>query len=271
MLRQARENTVALTVEIESVNETSIDASVEIFNKVGHRFPSGVGFRRAFLEVLALQDVDGTEQVVWGSGRTNSVGVIVDGSGQPLATEFLDRKVPGNPIPLYQPHHQTIDAQDQVQIYEELVLNAENEFTTSFIHRDRHPKDNRLVPVGYLAPGSPEFTRRFGESEIIAAFMDATEPEGGAREDPDFGPGRDKVSYKNSLPAGLDPRQLTIRATMYYQSIPPYWLHQRFSLAPDQPATRRLYYLASHLATKGTSIENWVLPLVSASAAVTGN
>ena len=264
MLRQARDDTVALDLKIHAVDNASIEASVEVFNKVGHRFPSGVGFRRAFLEVVALRQVEGGEQIVWGSGRTNSVGVIVDGSGQPLKTEFLDRKEP----PRYQPHHRVIESQDQVQIYEELVLNAKDEFTTSFVHRDKHPKDNRLLPVGYLAPGSAKFAKKFGGSEIVKAFMVATEPEGEAKKDEDFAPGRDRVSYKISLPAGVDPQELTVRATMYYQAIPPYWLHQRFSTAPDQPATQRLYYLASHLTTEGTPIENWTLPLTSASATV---
>ena len=93
-------------------------------------------------------------------------------------------------------------------------------------------------------------------------------PEGAAVKDTDFGPGRDSVTYQMDLPWGLDPRNLSVRATMYYQAIPPYWLHQRFSLAPDGPATRRLYYLASHLNTVGTAIEDWKLKLVSAEASV---
>lgn len=51
---------------------------------------------------------------------------------------------------------------------------------------------------------------------------------------------------------------------MYYQSIPPYYLKQRFVTAPNGPATQRLYYLTSHLNVQGTAIEDWKLPLVSA-------
>lgn len=39
-----------------------------------------------------------------------------------------------------------------MQIYEELVLDAHNRFTTSFIHRNAHPKDNRLLPFGFIDP-----------------------------------------------------------------------------------------------------------------------
>jgi hypothetical protein len=37
----------------------------------------------------------------------------------------------------------------QVQIYEELVTDADGNYTTSFIRRNRIPKDNRLLPKGW--------------------------------------------------------------------------------------------------------------------------
>src|SRR5690606_6696290 len=84
-------------------------------------------------------------RVIWASGRTNGAGVIVDGNNQPLVTEFLPN------ANQFQPHYQTITREDEVQIYEELNLNALNEFTTSFVHRVQSPKDNRLLPQGWRA------------------------------------------------------------------------------------------------------------------------
>jgi hypothetical protein len=272
MLRQAREDTVALEVGISAYAPGALEATVEVTNKVGHRFPSGVGFRRAFLELLVVREIAGRDEIVWGSGRTNSVGVIVDGNGAPLRTEFLDHPDPASQagIPLYQKHHDVITSQDQVQIYEELVLDADNRFTTSFVHRAAHPKDNRLLPFGSIDPveDPKAFQARFGADETIRAFMKATRPEGSAENDTNFAPGTDTVTYKIALPEGLDPRHLKVKATMYYQTIPPYWLKQRFTSAPDQPGTQRLYYLTSHLNTAGTPIESWKLPLVTASAYV---
>ncbi|MFW2543883.1 hypothetical protein ACN2XU_14670 [Primorskyibacter sp. 2E107] len=240
-------------------------AKVRVANKTGHRLPSGVGFRRAFLEVKA---VDARGKTVWCSGCTDGAGVIVDGHKQPLDTEFLDVVPPGETIALYQPHHQIITDQSQVQIYEELTQNAERDFTTSFVHRVYHPKDNRLTPLGALKPGTPEFTRKFGDSEITTAFMKATLPEGKAAADRDFLPGMDSLEYRMTLPAGTDPSQMTVTATLYSQAIPPYYLKQRFETAPDGLATQRLYYLASRLETKGTLIEDWKLATASASAAL---
>ncbi len=265
MVRQAREATVDLALALVDVPvKGPLVAEVIVTNKVGHRFPSGVGFRRAFLEVLARKKSTG--EVVWGSGRTNSVGVIVDGKGTPLASEFLPNEN------TFQPHYQEIRGEDQVQIYEELTLNARRDFTTSFIHRVTHKKNNRLLARGWLS-GEHLATK----SAIVKQFLAATDPQGeSVHGDPDFGDnggkgasGMDHIRYVMSLPAGVDNADVAVTATIYYQSIPPYFLAQRFKIAPKGEATRRLYYLASRLATKGTPIEDWKLRLVSSTTDAT--
>ena len=55
------------------------------------------------------------------------------------------------------------------------------------------------------------------------------------------------------------------------QSWAPYYLKDRFTNVPEGPegeARRRLYYLTSHLETRGTVIEDWKFPLVEAHAIV---
>ena len=115
MLRQAQEGTVKLAIDADGVtfdrSTNTLTAGIAVTNLTGHRFPSGVTFRRAFVEFLVLEDND----VIWASGRTNAVGLIVDGSGSdPLPTEFLDKTGPdgrsnsqaGNHFVNYQPHYQ---------------------------------------------------------------------------------------------------------------------------------------------------------------------
>ena len=80
--------------------------------------------------------------------------------------------------------------------------------------------------------------------------------------------GGDQLVYEVALPKGIDVSRLTVRATLYSQSIPPSWLHQRFSTAPNGMATKRLYYMTSHLNLAGTPMENWKLKLVSDSTSV---
>lgn len=260
MVRQAEKATVDLDVHVSSLSGNQLTVDVSVQNKTGHRFPSGVAFRRAFLELLVM---DAQGNIVWSSGRTNSVGVLIDGAGKPLKTEFLPDKN------TYQPHYQVITRQDQVQIYEELVQNADFDFTTSFIHRVHDIKDNRLLPMGWR---DADFFKNQGE--VIFQFMESTDPR--VTGDPDYEdqgpgfPGKDHLKYQISLPAPLNTAGLTVQATMYYQSIPPYYLQQRFSTAPEGAATQRLYYLTSHLNTEGTAIENWKLPLVSVSSRYEG-
>ncbi|MGR3803106.1 cytochrome P460 family protein [Marinibacterium profundimaris] len=264
MALQAAHETADVTLDL-SPGYGGLVARVGVTNKTGHRLPSGVGFRRAFLEVRAVDQAGNT---LWCSGCTNAVGVIVDGTGTPLRTEFLDVVPEGADTALYQPHYSVITDQTQVQIYEELTQNAEGAFTTSFVHRIHHPKDNRLTPMGALTPGTPAFTEKFGDSAVTAAFMKATIPEGRAAEDPGFRPGSHRLEYRMALPAGTDPARVTVTATLYYQAIPPYYLKQRFDTAPDGPATQRLYYLASRLKTEGTRIEDWKLATAQASASL---
>ena len=262
MAIQARDETSDVSVTVDA-RDGGVVALVGVTNKTGHRFPSGVGFRRAFLEVKATAP-DG--EVVWCSGCSNDVGVILGADGEPLKTEFLNYVPEGKTEALYQPHYDVINNQDQVQIYEELTQDADKTFTTSFIRRIFHPKDNRLLPHGWRGPGTPEFTEKFGTSEVTTAFMKATRPEGNAHDDPNFTPGGDRLRYQIDLPYGVDPADVTVTATLMYQAIPPYYLKQRFETAPDRPATQRLYYLASRLKTQGTLIDGWKIRVQSASA-----
>lgn len=286
MVRQGREETATLAIDVVSAAGGKVTADVTVGNLVGHRLPSGVAFRRVWIELLALDESRGGE-VVWASGRTNSVGLIVDGlSEEPLPTEFFAGNRPqphyhgiplpdGTPCPPagdsegagagYEPPPcpPPITRQDQVQIYEEVTLDGEGDVTFSFIHRDLHIKDNRLLPRGWVASGT-------FDSEIVREFMESTDPVG-VGDDPDYAsnsPGFDRVRYIIPVPEGVDPSDLALQATLYSQSFQPYWLKRRFQLAGATPAGQRLYYLASRLQTAGTVIEDWKLRLVRAAKAV---
>ena len=263
-VEQAQNTTADVAIGPVSINNGKLVASVTVTNKTGHRFPSGVGFRRAFLEFQVVEKSTG--KTVWASGRTNELGIIVDENGKPLPSEFFDSRAQaeaGEPRQTYQPHYfdqpgHTITRQDQVQVFEELMLDADGNFTTSFIRRNTLVKDNRLLPAGWTAEGP--------DPSLSGEFLKATHPHGTGA-DPHYqdGSGTSVVTYEVPL-AGIAPESVTLTATVYYQSIPPYYLKMRFEQAPDYPATKRLYYLTSNLQTKGTHMENWKLKIVSASA-----
>jgi hypothetical protein len=192
------------------------------------------------------------------------LGVIVDGDGHVLPSEFFTdyMDAEGRVQQHFQPHYQVITSPDQVQIYEELNTNAEGRFTTSFIRRDQTVKDNRLPPIGWTAHGpDPSLNGRYLAS-THAEHVDG---------DPDYedGRGTDRITYRVTLPPGVDAERCTVQATLYYQAIPPSYLNDRFKAAPNGAATQRLYYLASHLKLEGTPAENWKLKIGSARAATT--
>lgn len=251
LFEQARKRSANVNTSMK-IDGRTLTANVTVTNLAGHRLPSGVGFRRAFIEMLVLENRDGRERVVWSSGRTNSVGVIVDGEGRPLATEFFADGA-------YQKHHEVITSDDQVQIYEELVKDADGKFTTSFIRRDKDIKDNRLLPLGWTEKGP--------DPSLNGRFLKATHPHGNAEHDPDYrgGKGLDTVQYRIALPAGVDAKNVSVRASLYYQNIPPYYLNDRFTIGKGD-ATKRLYYIASNLNLNGTPMENWKILIARGTA-----
>jgi hypothetical protein len=289
MLELARQT---VSLDVVSINRTAdaLEVGVHVRNLTGHGFPSGVEFRRAFLELLVL-DAEG--RAVWASGRTNARGEIVEGlSDRVLPTEFFDfackdpklppaqcrpaceqKFDPARCIQLVQPHffgtQYPITQPDQVQIYEELVKDDDGLLTNSFVRLFEHVKDNRLLPKGWTPDGP---------------FAEYTEPFGRATEDPGYIPadfardrrgseGSNTVIYRIPL-KNLRAAPVSVQATMRYQTIPPYYLRDRFSilghgLADDRTReTRRLKYFTDYLNVSGTPVENWKLTIGCARRAV---
>src|SRR5690242_21775844 len=86
-VQQAQNSTAEVSVSPARISDQKLVADVKVINKTGHRFPSGVGFRRAFLEFRIVDNDSG--QTVWCSGCTNELGVIVKGNER-LASELFD-------------------------------------------------------------------------------------------------------------------------------------------------------------------------------------
>ena len=238
-------------VTIDS-SKNELKADVTVTSQAGHKLPSGVGFRRAFIE---FQVLDASGKAIWASGRTSDVGVLQNGlEDQDLPSEFL-QAAPNTACPLpYQPHHQEITQPCQVQIYEELAQDSDHRFTTSFIHRYYHVKDNRLLPKGYRTVGEDN------QPAYCAPWCSEPNPDGRAKDDPDYngtGPhgvaGKDSLIYRISLTPEQLARVATVRATLYSQATAPYFLHQRFEdgqAGPRDIDSKRLYFLNGHLNTQ---------------------
>jgi len=250
---QVASTTAAVNLVSLQMTGNTLQADVKVVNLAGHSFPSGVAFRRAFLEFRVL---DSPGNTLWVSGQTSPDGVILDNSGAPLVTEFF---TPNQQV--YQPHYNQanpITRDDQVQIYEELAVSPEGDITTSFLNIDEVIKNNRLLPQGWSATGpSSEITKPVGVNG-----------------DPNYGDGSGSSTVRYAIPLSSQlANAASVVATLYYQSVPPYYLRQRGESASGSD-TDRLKNMVCYLNANGNGspIPDWRLKIAQTSAAIsTGN
>jgi hypothetical protein len=272
ILRQAAETTADIAIRGVSVDGDALSATVAVANKTGHKFPSGVGFRRAFIEFQVL-DRDGA--VLWASGRTNAAGVITDERGEPVAGELwwkTDCSARTDPL-AHQPHREVITRQGEAQVYQELVstppregpaqcghhAKPAGELTTSFLSICTPVKDNRLLPHGFRSR-----EERVAIAAALGAGPELADDAGAIHVggDPDYGVGGgDSTTYRVNL-AELPGTPASVQATLYYQATPPFYLQDRFCTSKS-PDTQRLFDMAGRLNLKDTPAEGWKLRTVS--------
>ncbi|HEX9944256.1 MAG TPA: hypothetical protein VGG03_19770 [Thermoanaerobaculia bacterium] len=286
MIQQADAATAKVGVTGLRLTAGQLVADVLVENLAGHKFPSGVGFRRAF---LTFEVLDAAGDPIWISGRTAPTGELVDEAGRPIAGEFFWKSgcrpmTAAEQRNLFQPHYATITRQDQAQIYQELVKDPRGKLTTSFLSLADEVKDNRLLPRGWdpsielarqAGLGSPKLS---AEDLVARVLPDLPDGKGGHVNDPWYEPksrdglggGGDALTYAVPLAALGGVAPAGVRVTLYYQSIPPFYLQDRFCTAPAKPDTSRLFFLAGHVNLEGTRAAGWKLQVVSSGVVKVG-
>ncbi len=283
MIQQADAGTARASVTSVETSGGRLVAEVKVENLAGHKFPSGVGFRRAFLTFEVL-DANGGD--LWVSGRTTPTGVLVGPDGKPIDGEFMWKSEcrPATAAEqTFQPHYETVTRQDQAQIYQELIRDPRGRLTTSFLSLANVVKDNRLLPRGWTP--SVELARRegLGSAKLSAEALtrrvlpDLPDGHGGEVHDPWYVPksegglggGGDALTYAVPL-ADLKGTPASVRVTLYYQSIPPSYLQDRFCSTPTLPDTARLFFVAGHTNLDSTRAEGWKLQVVSSGVVAVG-
>ena len=251
----ATQETATVAVVPQGASAQGIDAQVQVTNLAGHKFPSGVGFRRAFVD---FQVLDAGGKVLWESGKTDALGVLLGSDGKPLKTEFF-----GPDQQQWQPPYAKIASEDQVQIYQELVRDPKGLLTTSFLALDQEVKDNRLLPKGWSRTGPDAAITK-------PCAWDAESKKCEFLDQPGYndGGGYDRVSYEVACSKALA-GAAEVKATLYYQAIPPAYLKQRFADAGGWD-TKRLYYFGSKLSTEdgASEISDWKVLIASATASL---
>lgn len=188
--------------------------------------------------------------------------------GEPIKTSRLCGSCHTIYLPIFDADGNQVGSDFEQTTYQELVKNPENRFTTSFVAQATTIKDKRLLPKGWTKEGPPGFA---ADPTWGLRFVAATSPKGKVLDDVAFqdGSGSDRIVYQIDLPEE-DIAGGTVEATLYYQSIPPFYLLERFSTAHG-PNAQRLHFMASYLNVDGTPIENWKLEVAAAQQAFDGD
>ncbi len=187
-----------------------IELPVTVFNQAGHKLPSGIPTRRAWLRVT-VRDAAGA--VVFDSGAHDDAGRLVADGGV-LPSELAD-----GPI---QPHHQVIERADQVQIYASVMCDPAGVPTGRLLRAAQYCQDDRLLPAGWRADH---------------ADGPRTAPVG-TEDDPDFIAGQDTVTYRVAAPAAAGP--YTVQAQLLYQTLGARFAADLFAV--DTAEIRQLRY-----------------------------
>lgn len=197
-----QQKSVDLVLNHDSITLDTAYFSLEILNKAGHKFPSGYPSRRAVVEFLVTSE---TGDTLFQSG-------MLDENYEAVGID-----------PQFEPHYNVIRSEEEVQIYEVVVGNVNNEFSTLLERGAVALKDNRLPPIGFTT------THQVYDTTLIA---------GRALNDPNFnkfngfeGSGKDKISYHFPIDGYVG--NVNVSARIWYQSLPPRWLAPM--LAEDTP------------------------------------
>lgn len=174
-----------LSILNESVQNDVLTVELQVSNQAGHKLPTGVPLRRVWLHVRVT---DKGGQVIFESGAPWSDGRITGNNADNFADQF-------------EPHYDVITTADQVQIYETIMRNTDNQITYTFLNAAGYLKDNRLLPQG--------FDKSSAEPDIGVY--------GAAAEDQNFTGGSDLISYQIDISRAQLPVQFSAR--LLYQPV----------------------------------------------------
>lgn len=197
-----------VTIRDLQVDGSRLDMNLQVENLTGHKLPTAFPSRRAWLHVL-VTDRDGAK--VFESGKMNPNGSI-EGNVNDIDPQR------------FEPHFREITSSDQVQIYEDILQDANGHVTTGLADGYGYLKDNRLLPTG--------FQKETADADIAV--------HGEAADDPNFTGGGDLIRYRAALGNGQGP--FHVQVELWYQPIGFRWAH---NLQPyDSMETQRFvrYY-----------------------------
>ena len=200
--------TAEIAIDRLDVAGARLTADISIQNLSGHKFPTAYPSRRAWLHFVVR---DRNNAVVFESGSINTQGAIQGNDNDADAARF-------------EPHYSEISANDQVQIYEAIMVDQAGKPTTGLLSAVRYEKDNRLLPRG--------FDKQTASADVAVR--------GGAAQDQDFTGGGDKLRYSVALGNAQGPFRVEVE--MLFQPISYRWANNLKSYDAPEPKRFTAYY-----------------------------
>lgn len=221
-IEQLENHTARLTIGEITSDADVLDIPVILSVLTGHKFPTGIPSRRAWIH-LRVTAANGT--VLFESGAVDAQGKI-NGCD---ADEDLS---------VIEPHYDIIDSSGQVQVYESIMADVNDQATYTLLRGAYYLKDNRLLPKGF---------DKTTAVDDIGVF-------GAARVDDNFIGGSDKVTYKVDT-SGYS-GQITIEAVLNYQAISYPFYTDMMKDSDEEPLVKRFkdYYEATERYKSGIAI-----------------
>jgi hypothetical protein len=209
-ITQLQEETAQISIEKLEIMESTLNVDVALSHQVGHKLPSGYPSRRVWLH-LTVYDAQGN--VVFDSGNWAADGSIVGNDNDSDAAA-------------YEPHYDLIDRPDQVQIFEAIIGDVDDNVTTTLLRGAGYLKDNRLLPIG--------FDKSAVEADVAVY--------GNAAEEANFVGGSDQITYQIDIGEASGP--LTVTVELLYQSIGYRWAQNLAQYQVPEPDRFLEYYEA---------------------------
>lgn len=166
-----------------SFTEGALQFSVKVTNHSGHKFPTSIPIRRAWLHVTVTNTAN--QSIIFESGAMNDNYQIIG--------------VDDSPTSVYQEHHEEIDDASEVQVYEAIMRDTAGNQTYTLLNASSYIKDNRLLPTGYKSTTPAN-----------------AQPYGKAIDDDDFVGGSDTVVYEVE---NLPDSEYEVTVTLKYQTV----------------------------------------------------
>ena len=202
-MRLLQESTLESTLNETHRTSDTLFLELNLKNLAGHKFPAGFPSRRAFVEIILLGN---DEDTLFHSGKTDDNYNLIQEDET------------------YELHYDIIKSEEQVQIYEMVMGDVNNEVTTVLERASSHLKDNRLPPEG--------FTSAHYSYDTVEIAGHAINDISFNRENGTEGSGTDLL-YIHAPIYGYS-RSITVEARVWYQTVSPKWLNEMFTYSSDE-------------------------------------